>query len=69
MNLKTYLGDGVYAESDGFGIRLTTEELIEGNVRILNAIVLEPEIIDGLNAFWSKVQERKSSCETVQANT
>jgi len=38
---KTYIGDGVYAEFDGYGVVLTTENGIEET----NRIVLEPEIL------------------------
>jgi len=35
---KTYLGDGVYAEWDGLGLTLTTEN----GIATTNRIVLEP---------------------------
>lgn len=39
--MKEYLGDAVYAQFDGFGIKLTTED----GMRATNTIVLEPEVI------------------------
>jgi hypothetical protein len=38
---KVYLGDGVYAEYDGYNVILTTEN----GISITNRIVLEPEVI------------------------
>lgn len=45
--IKVYLGDGAYAEYDGFGIILTTED----GVSISNRIVLEPDMINRLIQF------------------
>jgi protocatechuate 3,4-dioxygenase beta subunit len=50
-NTKQYLGDSVYAEFNGFGIVLTTENG-EG---ASNTIVLEPEVIRALDQFVNKV--------------
>ncbi len=41
---KTYIGDGVYCEFDGYAFVLTTENGIE----ITNTIVLEPEVYSAL---------------------
>ena len=38
--LKAYLGDGVYADHDGWNIILTTED----GIRETNRIVIEPEV-------------------------
>lgn len=38
--MKTYIGDGAYAEFDGYSIVLTTEN----GISIQNRIVLEPEV-------------------------
>jgi hypothetical protein len=40
----SYLGDGVYAENDGFGLELRTENGIE----ITNRIYLEPVVYQNL---------------------
>ena len=45
--MKTYLGDGVYAAVDEYGITLTTENGIE----ITNTICLEPDVIKALLEF------------------
>jgi hypothetical protein len=41
MGDKVYLGDSVYAQFDGFGIILTTEN----GLGPTNTIVLEPEVL------------------------
>lgn len=55
-NPKQYLGDGVYAEFDGYGIELTVEEL-DGFAS--NVIYLEPSVLDTLfrilvKGVWQK---------------
>lgn len=45
--VKSYIGDGVYVEFDGYGIVLTTENGIE----VTNRIVLEPEVYTALTTF------------------
>ena len=42
--MKAYLGDAVYADFDGFGLVLTTEDGISET----NRIVLEPEVLRSL---------------------
>lgn len=42
---KTYLGDGVYSEFDGWQIKLTTEN---GSLQTTNTIYLEPEVATNL---------------------
>ena len=52
MSVQTYIGDGVYAEYDGFGVWLTTERE-NGTHRIY----LEPQMIEDLGksmARWAK---------------
>ena len=46
-NFRTYIGDGVYAEDDGFGIWLTTKRE-NGTHRIY----LEPMVLAALNEWW-----------------
>jgi hypothetical protein len=45
--IKRYIGDGVYVSYDGFSITLTTENWTE----VINTIVLEPEVVGGLERF------------------
>jgi len=47
---KTYIGDGVYADNDGYGIVLTTEN----GISTTNRIVLEPEVYANLEK-WVKI--------------
>ena len=49
--MKTYLGDGVYAEFDGFGIVLTTEN---GSPIPTNTIYLEPSVLQALYSFTTE---------------
>lgn len=49
--LKTYLGDGVYADFEHGSITLTTENGIETT----NTIVLEPQVYFNLTLFIKKV--------------
>ena len=44
---KTYLGDAVYADFDGYHIVLTTED----GIRVTNIVCLEPQVLDALDRF------------------
>lgn len=57
MTGKVYLGDAVYAECDGWGVYLTTED---GGVRATNRIYLEPEVIAALEEYIRKLRGKKS---------
>lgn len=57
---KDYLGDGCYADFDGFGIILTTENGIETT----NQIYLEPEVLAALNRYNERMREKASKTET-----
>jgi len=48
---KEYIGDGVYAEMDGYMIKLTTERA--GGV--LHVIYLEPEVYSQLAEYAKRV--------------
>jgi len=50
---KTYLGDGVYADFDGYALVLTTED----GVRETNRIVLEPHVYQSLVEFVDHLRE------------
>lgn len=52
--MKTYLGDGVYAEYDGYYVVLRAEH--EGGRDI---IYIEPPVLDALNLFYKKCTEEK----------
>lgn len=47
---QTYLGDGVYAEFDGYQIWVWTSNGIEASPRI----ALEPAVIERLNEFFAE---------------
>lgn len=51
---KDYLGDSVYAEFDGYGIVLTTENG-EGPS---NRIVLEPQVLESLNRYVERLMPK-----------
>lgn len=55
--MKTYLGDGVYAEHDGYMLTLTTENGYGPS----NTIHLEPEILDALDAFRARVETQRQA--------
>jgi hypothetical protein len=50
MMPKTYLGDGVYANFDGYSIILTTED----GISVTNEIYLEPEVWQALLEYMKK---------------
>ena len=50
---KDYLGDSVYAEFDGYGITLTTDNGHGPS----NTIYLEPNILEALNRFKARTRE------------
>lgn len=50
--MKTYLGDGVYAEFDGFNIQL----YLNNGYEDFNHIILEPETFKSLMDFHEKIQ-------------
>lgn len=51
---KIYLGDGVYAEDNGYEIVLTTEN----GISIQNRIVLEPAVMAALHRFYTRNQPK-----------
>ena len=48
---KQYLGDGVYADFDGYALVLTTENGIDTQ----NTIVIEPTIMEALLRFATTI--------------
>ena len=51
---KVYLGDSVYADFDGFGIVLTTEN----GQGASNTIFLEPSVLASLNEYVDRLNSR-----------
>ena len=58
MNHKTYLGDSVYADWDGYQLVLTTEQ---GDGVASNIIYLEDQVIGALFEYLKLLQQRLSS--------
>jgi hypothetical protein len=52
---KAYIGDGVYADFDGYYIWLYTSDGIEKSAKI----ALEPEVLDALNNFALEMRKGK----------
>jgi hypothetical protein len=50
---KTYLGDSVYADFDGYHIILTTENGMEAG----NRIFLEGQVVNALERFIKEIKE------------
>ncbi len=53
--MKIYLGDAVYADHDGFGLVLTTED----GIKATNRIVLEPQVYHALQEYVESLKEKK----------
>ena len=54
---RAYLGDGVYVEIENRMVKLTTENGIE----VSNTIYLEVEVMDALEVWWTRMQEKYKS--------
>ena len=54
-NHKDYLGDAVYADFDGFGIVLTTEDGISAT----NTIYIEPEVFAALLRYEARLRQNR----------
>ena len=48
---KTYLGDAVYAEFDGYHVILTTED----GISVTNNIALEPQVYQALATYVNQI--------------
>lgn len=53
---KSYLGDGVYIDFDGYALVLTTENGID----VTNRIVLEPEVYEALMLYVERLKRSGS---------
>jgi len=58
---KTYLGDSVYAEHDGFHLILTTEN----GLGVSNTIFLEPIVLKNLDLYLKRMQEMSRPSTTL----
>ncbi len=50
---QTYLGDGVYATYDGYGVELTTNS---GMSQMNQRIYIEPQVYGALVEYWQKTR-------------
>lgn len=57
MDEKVFLGDGVYAQHDGYSLILTTENGVEAT----NTIYLEPSVINSLENYLKNLKEKISN--------
>lgn len=49
---RTYLGDGLYAAFDGYGIWVTAEDGIQAT----DAVYFEPDVLDKLVSFYGRAR-------------
>lgn len=54
---KQYIGDGVYADYDGYALILTTED----GIQVTNIIVLEPQVFTSLIKFTKSLVDNEDS--------
>lgn len=60
---KQYLGDGCYADFDGFAVVLTTED----GIRATNTVYLEPEVLSALFRYVDELRRQAKRAESVEA--
>ena len=56
---KDYLGDGVYAEFDGYNIWLRANDHRDGFCT--DKICIEPSVLDAMNRFYQRMTQQKDS--------
>jgi hypothetical protein len=56
---EKYLGDGVYAKFDDFGVELSTGRLTEYGELVTHRIYLELDVYAALKLYWEKIYEEK----------
>jgi len=54
---KEYLGDGAYVDYDGYQVWVTTSN----GISTTNEIAFEPEVMERLIAYWSKILEMRKA--------
>jgi hypothetical protein len=64
--MKTYLGDGVYADLDDFGSIILT---VENGIDITNTIYLEDEVIEVLLNFVNNIREIQNEQPNIETQT
>lgn len=61
--LKRYLGDGVYADFDGYALVLTTENGIDAQ----NTIVIEASVMESLLRYAATIWKPDALMQTIAA--
>ena len=59
MGPKEYLGDSVYAQFDGYGITLTTENGLPDDPS--NSIYMESKVLGALDRFIERLKQEASN--------
>ena len=59
--MKTYLGDGVYAEFDGYHLVLTTEN----GIAVTNTVALEPAVYAAMTRYVEGLNTPQPARETL----
>jgi hypothetical protein len=54
LSLPVYLGDGLYAEYDGWQIRIYASN----GVRVTNEVYLEPSVLQSFLSYIKTIRER-----------
>ena len=62
-NETQYLGDGVYARFDGFGVWLLANDVVYPSDRIY----IEPAVLRALNMMWQRWTEPEESTDDSKA--
>ena len=57
---KRYLGDGVYAEYDGYQIKLTAEN----GLRVTDTIYLDPNVMEEIVIYILNLNKKENGQET-----
>jgi hypothetical protein len=65
MNYKHYLGDGVYADFDGYHVVLTTENGIEITNRICLDDYVQANLVEYRKRLFHQLEEEKRNRETL----
>ena len=58
--VKEYLGDGLYADYDGYHIVLTAEN----SVQVLETVYLDPDVWRALKAYAVKIEVERGTHNT-----
>ena len=62
---KEYIGDGLYAESDGFGVWVRSENGIE----VLNEVYFEPEVLAALLRYAASASARRCAASAARTTS